>query len=341
MGLWFSIAAAAALALIGWFGGEIASLNYIFGVIIPYAAIAVFIIGIIYRVVKWAKSPVPFKIPTTGGQQKSLDFIRQNKFDSPYTGWQTFWRMVLEVLTFRSLFRNTKAEIKEGGKLVYGSAKWLWFFALVFHWSFLIIVLRHFRFFTEPVPAFVPLLQNIDGFLQVGLPVIYMTDAAILIALTYLFFRRVFDGKIKYISLASDYFPLVLILLISVSGLLMRYLIKTDLVAIKELTAGLFTFAPVIAGDISPLFYMHLFLVSVLLIYFPMSKLMHMPGVFLSPTRNLPNNNRAVRHVNPWNPDVEVHTYEEYEDEFRPLMKAAGLPLEKDDEDNKEEKNVN
>jgi hypothetical protein len=57
---------------------------------------------------------------------------------------------------------------------------------------------------------------------------------------------------------------------------------------------------------------------------------MHMGGVFLSPTRNLPCNTRAVRHVNPWNYPVEVHTYEEYEEEFREKMIEAGLPVEKE-----------
>jgi hypothetical protein len=56
---------------------------------------------------------------------------------------------------------------------------------------------------------------------------------------------------------------------------------------------------------------------------------MHLGGVFMSPTRNLANDSRMRRHVNPWNYDVEVHTYEEYEDEFRDVMRGAGLPLEK------------
>jgi hypothetical protein len=55
-----------------------------------------------------------------------------------------------------------------------------------------------------------------------------------------------------------------------------------------------------------------------------------MPGIFLSPTRNLANNNRRVRHLNPWDYPVKVHTYEEWEDEFREKMRAAGLPLEKE-----------
>ena len=93
---------------------------------------------------------------------------------------------------------------------------------------------------------------------------------------------------------------------------------------------GLITFSPVVPQTIGIIFYIHLFLVSALLAYFPMSKLMHMAGVFLSPTRNLANNNRAVRHVNPWNYPVKVHTYEEYEDEFRDKMKSVGIPVEKE-----------
>jgi hypothetical protein len=57
---------------------------------------------------------------------------------------------------------------------------------------------------------------------------------------------------------------------------------------------------------------------------------MHMGGVFLSPTRNLANTNRMKRHINPWNSPVKVHTYEEWEDEFRDKIKAAGLPLERE-----------
>ena len=90
------------------------------------------------------------------------------------------------------------------------------------------------------------------------------------------------------------------------------------------------SFSPVVPEGIGSIFYIHLFFVSVLLMYFPFSKLMHMAGVFFSPTRNLANNNRMKRHINPWNPDVKMHTYQEYEDEFRDKMKSAGLPLEKE-----------
>ena len=134
----------------------------------------------------------------------------------------------------------------------------------------------------------------------------------------------------RYISLANDYFPLLLLLGIALSGFLLRHWVRTDVVGVKELAMGLVGLSPVVPEGIHWLFYVHLFFVSLLFAYFPFSKLMHAGGVFLSPTRNLANNNRAVRHVNPWNYPVKVHTYEEYEDDFREKMKAAGLPVEKE-----------
>ncbi len=330
MGLIFSFFAVITLGVIVFAGVKAANLHFFFGVIIPYAAFLTFIIGIIYRVVQWGRVPVPFRIPTTAGQEKSFPWIKHNKIDNPFTSLGVIVRMALEVLLFRSLFRNTKTELRDGPKLSYGSTKWLWLGGLAFHWTFLIILIRHFRLFLEPVPIPIEILEALDGFFQVGAPVLYLTDLIFLSAVTYLFLRRVIIPQIRYISLAADYFPLFLIGAIGASGVLMRYFLKTDVVGIKQLTMGLITFSPVVPQTIGIIFYIHLFLVSALLAYFPMSKLMHMAGVFLSPTRNLANNNRAVRHVNPWNYPVKVHTYEEYEDDFRDKMKAVGIPVEKE-----------
>ena len=309
-------------------GGD--SIRYLFGVIVPYIGIAVFLLGIIYRVLHWARSPVPFRIVTTCGQQKSLPWIKSSKLENPHTFWGVLGRMLLEVLCFRSLFRNTKTELHEGPKLAYGADKWLWAAGLAFHWSLLIIFLRHFKYFAEPVPYFVTVIQSLDGFFQVGLPILYVTDIIVVVALTYVFLRRVFIPQVRYISLPADYFALFLLLGITLSGIAVRYFYKTDIVGVKELGTGLLSFHPVVPASIGVSFFVHLFLVSCLLMYFPFSKLMHMGGVFLSPTRNLVNNSRAKRHINPWNYPVKVHTYEEYEDEFREVMRAAGLPLEKE-----------
>jgi nitrate reductase gamma subunit len=227
------------------------------------------------------------------------------------------------------LFRNDKTEV-EAGRPVYGGAKWLWLAGLAFHWSFLVIVLRHLRFFFEPVPGWVNLLATLDGLFELGVPTLFLTDGLLLVSVAYLFFRRVAIPHLRYISLPADYFPLLLILAIGLTGFLMRHVYKVDLFKVKELALGLVQFRPQAPEGIGGIFYLHIFLVSVLLAYFPMSKLVHMGGVFLSPTRNLPNDNRMRRHLNPWNHPVKVHPYEEYEDEFRGRMKAAGIPVEKE-----------
>jgi len=325
-----SLMAVLLLALIAYAGASVPGLRYLFGVVIPYAAFAVFVVGMVVRVLKWASSPVPFRIPTTTGQQKSLPWIKDSKIESPSTGLGVIVRMALEVLAFRSLFRNLKTQVGDGKQVAYGEAKWLWAAGLAFHWSFLIILVRHMRFFIEQVPAAIQLAEGLDSFLQIGAPLFYMTDAIILASVTYLFIRRVGIPQVKYISLMADYFPLFLILGIAVTGVLMRYFTKTDIVSVKVLAMGLMSFKPTVPETIGSLFFIHLFFLSVLFVYFPFSKLVHMGGVFMSPTRNMANNSRMKRHVNPWNYPVHVHTYEEYENDFRDKMKGAGLPVEKE-----------
>jgi len=308
-------------------------LHVLFGIIIPYLAALTFFIGVINRVVKWGRVPVPFRIPTTCAQEHTLPWIKRNlkdKLDNPFTNAWVIGRMFLEVLTFRSLFRSTRTELREGPKLVYWSSKWLWVAALAFHYSFLTVLIRHLRLFTEPVPSLVNLIASVDGFFQITVPALQISGIVLLAAVAYLLLRRVVIPQVRYISLPADYFPLFLIMGIAITGILMRYFFKVDMVKVKELTMGLASFHPTVPEGIGVMFYIHLFLVSTLFAYFPFSKLVHMAGIFLSPTRNLANNNRAKRHINPWNYPVKVHTYEEYEDEFRELMKEAGIPVEKE-----------
>jgi len=328
----FSFLAVIALILIAWLGSQIPGMQYFFGVAIPYLAVMVFLIGFVYRVVQWGKSPVPFSIQTTCGQGKSLDFIKHNRLESPNTTSEVVARMALEILTFRSLFRNTKSEIHSGPKITYESSKWLWLFALAFHYSFLVIVIRHMRLFLNPIPAPIAWLDWADSMFEIGVPPMYMTDAGLLIGVIFLFGRRIFNRHVRYITLVNDFFPLVLIFAIGATGVLMRMFLRdgVDIAAIKQLAVGLVTFHPVISTDIGAIFYIHLFLVCTLLIYFPFSKLMHLGGVFLSPTRNMKNNSREVRHINPWNPEIKPHAYAAYEDEFREFMVDAGIPVEKE-----------
>ncbi|MDX9834764.1 MAG: sulfate reduction electron transfer complex DsrMKJOP subunit DsrM [Desulfobulbus sp.] len=328
----FPLAAVIALVLIALIGVQIPGMQYLFGVVIPYLAMALFLGGFCYRIVHWAKSPVPFKIPTTCGQGYSLPWIKHNKLEAPVNTSQVVARMFLEVVLFRSLWRNTKSTVYDGPKLTYESSKWLWLFGIMFHYSFLVVVIRHLRLFLDPVPWAVSFLEIGDSLLQIGAPAMYMTDVVIVLALLFLFARRLTNPQMRYLSLANDYFPLFLIFGIVTTGILMRFFLRTDvdINAVKQLGVGLVTFHPTIVAKISPLFYVHLFLVCTLLAYFPFSKLMHMGGVFLSPTRNMANDSRMRRHINPWNPDIKPHSYAGYEDEFREAMVEQGIPVEKE-----------
>ena len=205
----FSLIVVVALALVAYIGASIPGLQVVFGIIRPYAAIITFVVFFVLRVLGWARSPVPFRIPTTCGQQKSLPWIKQNKIDNPTTTWGVVVRMILEITVFRSLFRNTKMQLHEG-KLTYKWEIWLWVVALAFHYSFLVVVVRHMRFFFEPVPSVIKIIEMLDGFfriefmsdvLKIGLPGIYISGLVLLGAVTFLFLRRI------VIPPDSVYFP--------------------------------------------------------------------------------------------------------------------------------------
>jgi nitrate reductase gamma subunit len=93
-----------------------------------------------------------------------------------------------------------------------------------------------------------------------------------------------------------------LLLLIGVSGAMMTFVAHTDIVAVKAFFRGVMTFSwgdmPNLPSD--PILVIHLALVGLLMIIFPISKLLHAPGVFFSPTRNQVDNPREQRHIVDW-----------------------------------------
>ena len=329
MGIWYSISGIVLLILLVVIGIEGIGLYSLFAIFIPYLAVLLFVVGFVYRVLKWASSPVPFHIPTVSGQQKSLSWIKSDNINSPYTTGGVVKRLALEILLFRSLLKNEKVELEAPQRILFRTSTLLWLGAMAFHWSLLVILVRHLRFFLEPVPSVVVVLQRVDSIFQNLLPILYISDVIILVALGYLFIRRIIYPQVKYISLPSDYFVLLAIGGIAISGVLMRLIYKVDLVQVKEWVMAMLGFHPMPPKGVNLIFYVHLFFVSLFVAYFPLSKLMHMPGIFLSPTKNLRNTSRNDRHINPWDHPVKVHTYEEYEDEFRDPMIEVGLPVEK------------
>lgn len=230
--------------------------------LLAYLAAAIFIFGFLSKVILYFKTPSPLKIPTTTAPKTSMGVVA---------------RLIPEILFFRSLLKGGTTE------------KILWLGGWVFHVSFLLIVLRHLRFFTYPVPGFVMSFQQIGIWAGLVFP----------IALLILIVRRFTNDRLATITLFADYFILLLIISIGLTGLLLKYYVRTNLVDVKAFILGLLTFSPAQMPD-STMFMIHFSLILILLVYFPFSKLMHAWGVLISPTRAQVDNPREVRHVTPW-----------------------------------------
>ncbi len=227
-------------------------------------ATLVLIIGVVNRVVQYAKTPAPLKIPTT---------------PAPVTEAGVVLRLFREVVFFESLFK---------------SSKWTWIFSWLFHIGLLLVLLRHLRYFIDPVWLPIQLIQPFG---------IYAAFAMVA-GLVGLFLRRIFVDRVRYISAPSDYLWLLILFMIGFSGLMMQFIAHTDIVMVKQFFTGLFVFS---GGELPmdvPLL-VHLGLVIVLMILFPFSKLIHAPGIFFSPTRNQVDNAREKRHLAPWAETLE------------------------------------
>jgi len=229
-----------------------------------YAAAAMLAGGVGYHIWLYARTPQPLKIPTT---------------PAPTTRAGVVLRMLREVTLFESLFKANK---------------WIWLFGWVFHVALLLVLLRHLRYFTDPVWNWVALIQ----------PFGIYAGFAMLAGLAGLWARRFLVDRVRYISSPSDHLMLALLVAIAASGLAMKYVAPTDIVALKVFFLGLMVFSwqPLPAD---PVLLIHLALVATLMIVFPMSKLLHAPGVFFSPTRNQADNPREHRHVAGWTARID------------------------------------
>jgi len=230
-----------------------------------YIATAVLVGGIGFRIWEYATTPAPLKIPTT---------------PAPRTRGGVVLRLGREVVIFESLFKANK---------------WIWLFGWVFHVALLIVLLRHLRYFILSVWEWVALIQPFGVY----------AGFAMLAGLLGLWARRIVVPRIRYISAPSDHLMLALLVGIATSGLLMKFLAHTDIVALKSFFLGLIflEWQPIPAD---PVLLVHLGLVASLMIVFPYSKLLHAPGLFFSPTRNQVDNPRERRHLAHWARELEA-----------------------------------
>jgi nitrate reductase gamma subunit len=240
-------------------GGISMNAQSIFFIVFAYASIAVFIAGFLARIWKYAITPSPLKIALT---------------PAPVTTAGVFYRMFQEVVLFKSLFYSNKI---------------IWLAGYAMHLALVLVLIKHTRFFYNGTPAVINYITTYE--LYIGF--------IFLVPLVFLFVLRIVVDRTFYISIMTDYIILALLILIAMTGVIAKYYVRTNIIAVKSFIMGLVNFRPeAIPGDI--VFIVHFTLVMFLLVYFPFSKLMHAGGIFFSPTRNQIDNPREVRHETAW-----------------------------------------
>lgn len=236
----------------------------LFFALLFYTVFLLCVVGLVYKIADYARTPAPLKIPTT---------------PAPTTSGGVVLRMLREVTLFESLF---KANL------------WIWLFGFMFHVALALVLLRHLRYFTEPVWSWVVWIQ----------PFGIYGGLAMVAGLTALWGRRFLVERIRYISTVSDHLMLALLIGVGISGLSMKFVVHTDIISVKEFFLGLMRFdlQPL---PVQPLLFAHLTLVALLIAIFPYSKLLHAPGLFFSPGRNQVDDSRERRHLAPWAAELE------------------------------------
>lgn len=231
-----------------------------------YASAAVFLAGMGWRLLTWLRAPVPLKIVLTPGPATSAGVTR---------------RLAGEALLFRSLFQ---------------ADRWLWGAAWLFHVSLVLLAVGHVAGLVVPELARASLRLTEDQFHQLAQVAGGVFGVLAVVPLLCLLLRRFTMERLRHISTFSDYFALALLLLVIATGNQMRFMGGLDLAQARQFVSGVLTLRPV-APPSDSAFLAHLLLVCALLIYIPFSKLMHLGGLFFSPTLNQKNNPRECRHV--------------------------------------------
>lgn len=219
--------------------------------LLPWLTAGVFFGGLAYRLVDWWRTPrsaVPLTVPP---RKRSVA--------------QALREILTEIVTFRRVFKGSKG---------------LWLVSWLFHLSILVFVLGHLRLFFDFTWLWNLLRLTSDQVDPLALIGGGTSGTIFMLGLVALFVRRL-RMPIRSLSVPSDYFLLLLLLAIAVTGNYMRFLMHVELEPYQAFFSNLFSLrfgAPVENG----MFILHFLLVQVLLIYFPFSKLVHVIGGVLT-----------------------------------------------------------
>jgi nitrate reductase gamma subunit len=261
------------------------ALLFSIGIVLPYVTAVIFVGGLAFRAFRWLSIPVPTKVMVA---------------PAPTTWPGVFERMSLDLVVFRSL-------MKGGWKLWLGG--WL------FHILLGITLLTHLINFFD-----YGLWNSVGyGWYEVAgyAGIIFGSIVA------FLLLRRLLHPGVRYVSKPSDYGLLLLLVSIIFLGDYTRTFGAVNIGDVSQYLNGLLTLQPILPPN-NPAFLLHLFLAQVFLMYLPFSKVSHLVGWVLSPTRNQRNDARARWHRNSWNPQVELEPYASYVARYQRELEELG-----------------
>lgn len=226
-------------------------MNVFIGAVLPLITVVAFVGGMIYRVYVWSSLPSP----------------KMTLFPAPKSGADRFIELMKETFLFKSLFKGDRT---------------LWVLGWVFHVMLALIFVGHFRVFSalpDGMLAFMGFApENIDTLSAVtggGAGVV------ILACLIAILVRRLEVKRVREISTSGDYFALILLVAIVLTGDAMRFVSHFDLKDAREYFYGLVTFSSLRLPD-NGWFITHYVLGQLLLIYIPFSKILHFGGIFFT-----------------------------------------------------------
>ena len=154
-----------------------------------------------------------------------------------------------------------------------------WVFLMAMHVAFLLLILGHLELVGE-----IRILQVVEHEVFLGGGVV----GVVLLAATLFFFVRRFHAPVREISVARDYYMLMLLLLVVLFGSqlhLARRLFDYSTVGVaeyREYLHGMFAFRPALPEELrddyvghSFLLVLHVFFANIFLMLFPSSRMMH------------------------------------------------------------------
>jgi nitrate reductase gamma subunit len=226
------------------------TVKFIVGVMLPYLVVPVFVAGMGYRFWTWFKSPQPSKMTLFP------------------VGGSTFREVLAEALLFPSLFRGDRV---------------LWFLAWFFHATLALVFLGHIRVFTGAADQILKAVGMTPKGLDVMSSLVGGAAGILLLAIALLLlFRRLIISRVREITGIPDVLATLLVVVIIITGDLLRFSAPFDLEQTRVWTASLLAFSPVVPAN--DMFLLHLALSQVLIMFIPFSKILHFGGIFFTQT---------------------------------------------------------